>query len=577
MIRALIDIGAALNDKYPMPFAQIPYTKVNNNKPPRVIVIELETDKGKNLKFTKAYHKDYDPDEARNMYYYREGKSKGASPSLSFKLPPKHSSLRERLGILKNLGYFANLEDIANEIEKKVEEWKKEKGGSGSVLVVLKIDGKWPGENEAFTRNFEEKILQELAPKKYKKYWKTKGICHGCGEEKEVYAGMSSLLKFYTVDKVGFAPEVNPKIAWKEFALCKDCIYNLERGKRAVEDFLTFKFYGKDFWLIPVAERDNLNEVLKQLSKLHEASSAKIKQEFENAEDYLMYEASRQEKVISYHFVFTKKEQQALRILLHIEEVLPSVLRKFVSLKKDVEKKFNRTMEDAIASDFKMHFNFFSSHNLRETQQLPGFTDKDFFNIVDKVFRRSIINEDLLIKTIMQRVQSEMAEGGEHAKVPNYAVLEAFLSLEFLLKWGILKRKIGGNSMGESAFDEFFEKYNDFFNHPAKKGLVLFGVLVEKFLKYQYEKRESTPFLRALKNLRLTQKDVGRVFRELQNKMNEYEIGHWWPKLREGIGVYFIAGGDNWPLSPDEIGFYIAIGMSIHNLPIFNQKSEETN
>ena len=129
--------------------------------------------------------------------------------------------------------------------------------------------------------------------------------------------------------------------------------------------------------------------------------------------------------------------------------------------------------------------------------------------------------------------------------------------------------------MTDSPFEEFFSGHGDFFNHPAKRGLVLLGVLVQNFLNYQYSQRGSTPFLKVLKNLRLNEDDVKKVYVSLQNKMNEYEIGHWWPELREGISLNFIEAGENWPLTPEEIGFYIAIGMALHRHPIFKAESHE--
>ena len=131
--------------------------------------------------------------------------------------------------------------------------------------------------------------------------------------------------------------------------------------------------------------------------------------------------------------------------------------------------------------------------------------------------------------------------------------------------------------MHNLPYQEFFEKHGSFFNHPAKRGLVLLGVLVQNFLNYQFNERDgSPPFLKKLKSLRLDQRDVQSVFVALQNKMNEYGIGHWWKNLREGISLGFIEAGDRWPFSPDEIGFYIAVGMSLNSHPIFKETDERT-
>lgn len=129
--------------------------------------------------------------------------------------------------------------------------------------------------------------------------------------------------------------------------------------------------------------------------------------------------------------------------------------------------------------------------------------------------------------------------------------------------------------MSDTPYGDFFEKYGDFFNHPAKRGLVLLGVLTQKFLSYQYSERGSTPFMKTLKNLRLDQSDVKSLIVSLQNKMNEYGIGHWWNDLRSGISMNLIEAGDKWPLSPAEIGFYISIGMALHSVPIFSSTNAQ--
>jgi len=75
--------------------------------------------------------------------------------------------------------------------------------------------------------------------------------------------------------------------------------------------------------------------------------------------------------------------------------------------------------------------------------------------------------------------------------------------------------------------------------------------------------------------LRLDQKDVQKLFVGLQNKMNEYGIGHYWAKIREGVSLSLIEAGDHWPLSPEEIGFYLAVGMSLHKHPVFEETKAE--
>ncbi len=579
MIKALIEIGRSVRDLYPMPLVEVPYKRPKEGKnAPKVLVVELRSNLEGALEISNIYPINYSADDVFSKYFFRDiPTAYGHAASLSFKLPP--STLRQRLGILNLLGYKTDVEGIAEGIERSLEGFKRsgELLKNVSILVVLKIDGKWPAENEKLRENFVKNFLENLGKYKRRPIWKRHGVCHGCGKETTVYAGVGSLLKFYTVDKHGYAPELNPKVAWKQYALCEECIFDLERGKRAKDEFLTWSFYDKNFWLLPVAS-GGLRQILDNFRQLHKKLSGRAHERgFESLEDELIYEASKQEEALSYHFVFVEedKKRKKFEIRLHIEEVLPSVMSKYVDTKTEHEREFGRTVFQAVPhiKIEKLKFNFFSSSNLKAKQK-PGFTDEDFYMLVDKVFRRSPVDEGYLISKAMSRISKDMIETKDQGRIPLWSVLETLLSLEFLLKWGILKRKIGGVAMNRLPYEKFFEEHGDFFNHPAKKGLVLLGVLVQNFLNEQYRRRGSTPFMKVLKNLILDQRDVQKVYVALQNKMNEYEIGHWWPELREGVSLSFIEAGDNWPLSPEEIGFYIAVGMALHAHPVFREGKE---
>ncbi len=568
MIRTLIDIGKNLKNDYDQPLIENPYPQYNPKNRPKVLVINL-THSGELWEPNIEVLANFD-DRNYRIYAFREPfTKKHPAYSLSFRLPEKTSVIVKRLGVFNrlNLKLSISLEELAKKIKEFVDKGNVNK--KTPILIVFKLENKWPGKVKELLKPIFNFLLEDLA--KYGKsdktgLWKTIGICHGCGQETMVYGGVGGLLKFYTVDKYGYAPLLNPEISWRQYALCEECILDMERGKRAVDDFLTWKFYGKSFWLLPVSTGD-LKNVLENFRDFHKRISAKTYTEgFETLEDQLLWEASKQE-AISYHFVFLEKKQQALRILLHLDEVLPSVLSKYINTKENVEKDFEELFSELSIRGKKIFFNFFSSKNLKETTQKPGFTDEDFFVFVDKVFRRSLIDEGYIISRAMSRIRKDAIEEG---KIPRISVLEVLLSLEFLLNWGILKRKLeGGGFMSEIPFSDFFEKHGSFFNHPAKIGLVLLGVLIQKFLDYQKSERGSMPFMKNLKNLRLNEKDVERIFVALQNKMNEYGISTWWGKLREGVSLSFIQAGNNWNFSPDEIGFYLVVGMALHSHPVF--------
>lgn len=573
----MIEIGKGMRDVYLVPLVEKPY-KTEGKKPPKVLLIDLLLNPEDEVIFQETRLISYSPDDSIKRYYFREPfASQGPAPSLSFKLPKKPSGLQQRLGILNILGYKADTKKITQDIVRYRQSLEKsgEIHKNTPILIVLRINRKWPAENERLKEKFGEIFWNYIGSYKKKIVWKRNSICHGCGKENAVYGGVGNLLKFYTVDKYGYAPELDPVSAWKQYALCRDCILDLERGKRAVNDFLTWRFYGRPFWLLPVSRSPSyMKEILDKFKEFYSEVEGKAhKDAYEEFEDELIEMASKIEWAISYHFVFTREDNQAVRILLHIEEVLPSVLQNFIDKKRETQDSFKELiLEEAFQNiSWNIGFNFFSSPALRANQQSPGFTDKDFFMLVDKVFRRSLVDENYLISKAMMRIRKDLVQN-DRTGIPIISILETFLSLVFLLTWGILKRTAGGATMSTLPYESFFELHKDFFNHPAKVGLVLLGVLVQKFLNYQHRERGSTPFLKTLKNLRLDKKDVQSVYLALQNKMNEYGIARYWGKLREGIARSFIEAGDSWHLSTDEIGFYITIGMALHSHEAFKEE-----
>ncbi len=556
MLKALIEIGKLLEGEYPGELVLVsdPYPNFDEKrgKFPKVLCIDLKSE-GKALVVSDTSIEEYDRSNVYKRYFFIEPPaSKGRASSLSFKLPGKETTILERLKILAELGYEVN-NALYSEIVKRIKFLLEEAGKTKQFLVVLKIDGKYPAERGDIRKKLTSLFFNALDPL-------NGGKCHFCGFEGEIYAGLNRIkdFRFYTVDKPGYAPEVNASNAWKQCSLCKKCFLNLLRGRRIVKSFLTHSFYGKNFWIIPVStEKGALEGVINRFrnfrGEVYERGYPGL------LEDRILKEAGEGGGTVYYHFVFPKEENQALRILLHIEEVLPSRLKKYVILKEKLKTDFSVNL------NLETDFSFFYSSYLRKRSDLPGFSDEDFLRLVDKVFRKSAVDERWLLARTMDRVSVEFLRGNG---LPFRTIVEAFFSLVFLRRWGVLKRKdfSGGGMMREDIpYAEFFSRYADFFNHPAKRGLVLLGALVQKFLNWQRSERDSTPFRKQLKNLRLSQKDVKNLWIALQNKMNEYDIGHYWKNLRETIALSFISAGDDWGLSPDEIGFYLVVGMAIHN------------
>ena len=120
--------------------------------------------------------------------------------------------------------------------------------------------------------------------------------------------------------------------------------------------------------------------------------------------------------------------------------------------------------------------------------------------------------------------------------------------------------------MMESRFEEFFAGLSPMLSTPAARGIFLLGVLTELLLNVQFAKRGSKPFLKQLKGLRLTEKDIRGLLPKVQNKLTEYEsFDKGKRQLAEDISTYLLQSGESWDLSIDEINFYFAAGMNLAN------------
>jgi CRISPR-associated protein Csh1 len=132
-----------------------------------------------------------------------------------------------------------------------------------------------------------------------------------------------------------------------------------------------------------------------------------------------------------------------------------------------------------------------------------------------------------------------------------------------------------------SEVDEFFDDYGEFFNSDDKKAVFLTGVLVNKLLNLQYQKRQSKPFLAKLHSLKLDESKVENIFKEATQKLMEYgqedNINYYF-SLRESIANKFLKSGHNWDLSNNEISYIFSLGISMSNtFDNLKNKNEQIN
>lgn len=485
----------------------------------------------------------------------------------------------------KDIGNFLleNKENITEELSQKLSGF----GKKDKLYIGLKLNGKYLGEYEEI-RNY---WFQSLETDEW-----YDGTCSVCGENTLVTV-RTNAFQFDTIDKPGYITGgLNRKIAWKNIPVCRNCRNLLKAGKNFIEIYLTYKFYGLSYWLIPkflIGEKELKEEILNELWKYSvknvtlgdSVATEAIREQITNDKSEilsLLKEGDKIKDFLAVNFMFVKKDQSAERILLLIEDVFPSQLKKIFDAKKDVEDEFQDLFQDFREIWEKSqkkketdnqnnwyirlkNYNFGKIRTFfQKTDPSKKNTDLDkyFLEIVNSVFKNKPLNWNFLTHFYMNTIRKDIVE----EKFYDLTVTEAMMNTEFFIKLGLINFPLEGQ-MEKTKFDHIFEKYGKALNNPAKRGIFLLGALTEMLLSVQYHLRSSRPFLKKLKSFAMTAPEIRALLPEVANKFQEYDrwdLGK--RELAEQISDLFMqSSDDDWKMPVDEINYYFVCGMNLEN------------
>ncbi|WP_027410805.1 TIGR02556 family CRISPR-associated protein [Anoxybacteroides tepidamans] len=382
-------------------------------------------------------------------------------------------------------------------------------------------------------------------------------LCSICGEKKDIVIGKMSVFRFYTLDKPGFiSGGFHESKAWRNFPVCLNCKAFIEEGRKVIEEKLRFNFYGLSYLLIPkfVLSPSFAEEEYQDIMYLlfSQAKDIRIKdrkvQSFMTTEEDVLATLAEVENTLSIQLMFLQKIQSAERILLLIEDVLPSRLRQLFQAKKHVEKALE--FSDQQSFHFGAIRTFFQSN-----------VDKYFLTIVDHVFKKRELHFSFLLKFIMQEIRKDFYEA-ESDPTFFYKVRQAIAVILFLEQCGVLTIK-GGNEV-ESRFASLFEAFGQQMDTNEKKAIFLLGALTQMLLDVQRMKRNSQPFLKQLMGLKMDERTMKGLLPKVINKLQEYDMyqrSH--QRLAEEISTLFMMSQKTWKMSVDELNFYFVCGMNL--------------
>lgn len=565
MLSAIRDIGQII---FAEPKEELDYREA------KILSINIDFDVSSNLFVYKGIDLEDFQSTQTNLYLFKKRASKGNSPAPFSPLIKPDTTLKKIIvwikqcrktiekneinadsdakkiiiGACQTLGAERN--SIIEDINKKIDILPKKT----IRFLTLKIDGRYLGEYEIFKR-----CLDHFAEGKRKKSLNT-GVCSICAEPHKEVSGKTDVFKFYTIDKPGFITGgFKVENAWKNYPVCKDCSKYLESGRDYLEKNLYFRFYGFNYLLIPrLLLHDNyeLGVILNLLVDTKKEISLKRKtiKRITDDDQEILEILTEQGDILTLNFLFLQRQQSAERILLLIEDVFPSRIKRIFEAKAKVDEIFNNGRE--LKFTFGTIRTFFSkSDKNKKTNDL----DKYFLNIVKNVFTGTKLDKSFLIKFFMPVIRIDLIKEDYPISRPK----EALMILMFLEFLGIISFE-EDKGMGNSEFHSFFERFGKSFAHPAKRGIFLTGALTQRLLRIQSATRNAKPFLKKLKGLKMDETDIRAILPQVQNKLEEYDSFKRKERLiASQASKYLLEAGDGWKMSTDEINFYFACGLNL--------------
>lgn len=414
---------------------------------------------------------------------------------------------------------------------------------------------------------------------------KGQGKCYSCDSFKTVVA-KGFPLKFYTFDKINYISNgFKEKEMYKNFPLCIDCIYKIINGYYFIDNYLSFKLARIDYYLIPdfvINNNSDFVDTLKYLIKDYYnrkntlSNLRKVTEDENEILDYLRLNNI----YILYNFLFYEKENNAFRIKLFIENTLPTTISKIFSVKEYIDRVFkgdillskitDKNLNKILGEEFKLD---------SAKDKVFNGNEKLFLKAIENIFKMIPISKSTLFKQVSDKLNSAFKSG---------SILETtiyvFKFYLFLLELNLIQEVIGMpedaikpekieniNQTNIELAENFFNNFSKAFINDLFKFIFLEGVLTQLFIKEQQRRRGSSPFIKNIKNLKMNENDFKILYKELVNKIMEYDINYKiFTILKELVSYYYLKVGTDWKenyknISLDEINFYFALGMSFSN------------
>lgn len=425
------------------------------------------------------------------------------------------------------------------------------------------------------------------------------GTCSLCGRETQVSPKLGSdIFAFATFDQPTYvAGGLDRDAAWRSFPLCADCYYQADRGRRYTEAHLTRRIgtgsSALSYWVVPSllsssttpeASREILDLLARQSGAGHRLSASERRVLLDNEND-LLFELKELRDYISFSLIFVERVQARERILLTVDDILPSRLRRLFEIKTDLEKRAHDL------GYLRPEWEFTLSRHLLPLCEVDRGGNKtelrrpDFLAILDHLFRGVPLEASYLadvfvgpLRTRFVAWRAERSDDQENERRFRDAARASWLIWDFLDRLDIIRHEGEPDHMNVTSVDQlrpsgpYFAWLEDFFDHSprsfqhdAAKVAFLLGSLSDSVREVQLQNLQSAPFTKYLKSLKMEQRDLLELLPRITQKLTEYDAYRGRNRQMLEAASYYLtrAGIDPWPLTAAEINLLFSMGMNL--------------
>jgi CRISPR-associated protein Csh1 len=400
------------------------------------------------------------------------------------------------------------------------------------------------------------------------------GQCCICGNRDTEVLGLLRIQQFkiYTLDKPGsVSGGFDTLNAWRNFPACRACCDKVDFSGERLKKYLTFKYYGFKYLLLPSPVRMASTEAYESLDRLVSARvSHKAAKRLTDAEDELFEIVAAESNRLQFDLLFYQPDPQSFRPAMYVSGLLPSRFRKlFEAQARTDEHQWLRPPSPKPFAERQFTFGCFRS--IFPAAHGGSTFNDDFLAATRSALELRWHRPDRFLEIGMRWVQQDYLDG-KHWIGRLADLFRSLLFFEILVpnekgRQPPMVIDYGNTEQAERVRQFFLQapETSRLHSDAAAQAVFLIGASCGRIETIQNQVRGSTPFEGKYKAFRLNQADIQRLFIAAKDKAKAY--GPDKERIVSGLlscaASALVATPQQWPLSPDEISYYFALGHAL--------------